>query len=141
MAENATTQAATEKQQLAAEAPATGTQDVEVPKEGKSTEDKVGEKRKAEAGIAPEAEKKYAHQDDPQLGQLVLTSYRTKTDEVEPAADKGKGKGKSEALPEPEPTVDEDDEDPEDLIITRPRRRNKVDYSSVSPRWKSARQC
>lgn len=46
-------------------------------------------------------------------------------------ADKGKGKGKGEAPPEVEPTVDEDDEDPEDLIITRPRRRAKVDYSSV----------
>lgn len=35
-------------------------------------------------------------------------------------------------MPELEATVDEDDEDPEDLIISRPRRRAQVDYSSVS---------
>ena len=66
-----------------------------------------------------------------------IADPRAKTDDAAaadaaPVVDKGKGKSTEEPLPEPEKPVDEDDEDPEDLIIDRPRRRAKVDYTSAA---------
>lgn len=93
-------------------------------------EEKVGEKRKADDEPAGEVdEKKWV---DPLCDRCMLICRAKTTEET---ADKGKGKGKGkdeEPVPELEATVDEDDEDPEDLIISRPRRRAKVDYTSVS---------
>jgi hypothetical protein len=59
---------------------------------------------------------------------------------AEPASaeEKGKGKGKAKAESAPEPAAaeeedeDSDDDDDDDLIQRKPRKRTKVDYTSVS---------
>jgi len=69
-----------------------------------------------------------------QMNRRPLYRIDISSEPAEPSAEekgKGKGKAKDTSLPEPEATVDEDDEDPDDLIIRQPRKRTKVDYSSV----------
>lgn len=85
----------------------------------------AGDKRKAEDVSAVDDAKKC-------VDRVASLTSRQKTEDA--SADKGKGKAAAPAEDEEEEADDDDDDDDDDdeLIVRGPRKRTKVDYTSVS---------